>query len=218
MAVKARNEITLVKVVDGTDGDSGIIVSSTAPSKPTVGQLWQTATGQPIKRWTGNSWVIHYISVDNLNVDTLSAIAADLGNITGGSLNINGKFIVNALGAMTAVSGKIGGWSIDQEGLSTTGALADGNKTSMNINSTTGNIKSELVYTYNGSKYFDVAQLNSACLEIYRINKKYEISLDANNLLNNRIYDYTITSNLSTFINQQQIRRRELFIHLFCQF
>lgn len=49
-------------------------------------------------------------------------------------------------------------------------------------------------------------------------NKKYEISLDANNLLNNRIYDYTITSNLSTFINQQQIRRRELFIHLFCQF
>lgn len=168
MAVKARNEITLVKVVDGTDGDSGIIVSSTAPSKPTVGQLWQTATGQPIKRWTGNSWVIHYISVDNLNVDTLSAIAADLGNITGGSLNINGKFIVNALGAMTAVSGKIGGWSIDQEGLSTTGALADGNKTSMNINSTTGNIKSELVYTYNGSKYFDVAQLNSACLEIYR--------------------------------------------------
>ncbi len=53
---------------------------------------------------------------------------------------------------------------------------------------------------------------------VYRINKKYEISLDANNLLNNRIYDYTITSNLSTFINQQQIRRRELFIHLFCQF
>ena len=53
---------------------------------------------------------------------------------------------------------------------------------------------------------------------VYRINKKYEISLDANNLLNNRIYDYTITSNLSTFINQQQIRRRELFIHVFCQF
>lgn len=120
MAVKARNEITLVKVVDGTDGDSGIIVSSTAPSKPTVGQLWQTATGQPIKRWTGSSWVIHYISVDNLNVDTLSAIAADLGNITGGSLNINNKFIVDKLGNLTATSGKIAGMTVSSSGFSYT--------------------------------------------------------------------------------------------------
>lgn len=49
----------------GATGPSGIIVSSTAPSNPKVGQLWQTASGQPIKRWDGSRWVIHYISVDN---------------------------------------------------------------------------------------------------------------------------------------------------------
>lgn len=133
MAVKARNEITLVKVVDGTDGDSGIIVSSTAPSKPTVGQLWQTATGQPIKRWTGNSWVIHYISVDNLNVDTLSAIAADLGNITGGSLNINGKFIVDTTGKITSLTGSIGDVNISDGGLSSSKSNQNGLTTSYNI-------------------------------------------------------------------------------------
>lgn len=68
----------------GAKGDSGIIVSSTAPSGPTVGQLWQTASGQPIKRWTGSSWVLHYISVDNLDVTHLSAISADLGTVNAG--------------------------------------------------------------------------------------------------------------------------------------
>lgn len=66
----------------GAAGTSGIIVSATAPSNPKVGQLWQTASGQPIKRWTGSAWAIHYISVDNLNVATLSAISANLGSVT----------------------------------------------------------------------------------------------------------------------------------------
>lgn len=70
----------------GATGPSGIIVSSTAPSNPKVGQLWQTASGQPIKRWTGSSWAIHYISVDNLNVATLSAISANLGDVTAATI------------------------------------------------------------------------------------------------------------------------------------
>lgn len=70
----------------GATGPSGIIVSSTAPSNPKVGQLWQTASGQPIKRWTGSSWAIHYISVDNLNVATLSAISANLGSVTAATI------------------------------------------------------------------------------------------------------------------------------------
>lgn len=78
MAVKASNIITLIRV---NDGDSGIIVSALAPSNPSIGQLWQTVSGAPIKRWNGNSWVLHYISVDNLNVQTLSAITAELGNV-----------------------------------------------------------------------------------------------------------------------------------------
>ena len=60
---------------NGADGDSGIIVSPTPPENPKVGQLWQAASGEPIKRWDGSKWVIYYISVENLNVETLSAIA-----------------------------------------------------------------------------------------------------------------------------------------------
>lgn len=79
----------------GATGSSGIIVSSTAPSNPKVGQLWQTASGQPIKRWDGSRWVIHYISVDNLNAQTLSAIAADLGTVTAGLIKSqDGHFFI----------------------------------------------------------------------------------------------------------------------------
>ena len=68
----------------GDKGETGIIVSATAPTNPTVGQLWQTATKQPIKRWDGSAWVVHYISVDNLDVENLSAISANLGTVTAG--------------------------------------------------------------------------------------------------------------------------------------
>ena len=86
----------------GATGPSGIIVFSTAPSNPKVGQLWQTASGQPIKRWDGSMWVIHYISVDNLNAQTLSAIAADLGTVTAGLIkDKNGTMLIDV------TSGKI---------------------------------------------------------------------------------------------------------------
>lgn len=87
---------------NGADGDSGIIVSPTAPENPKAGQLWQTASGQPIKRWDGSRWVIHYISVDNLNAQTLSAIAADLGTVTAGLIkDKNGTMLIDV------TSGKI---------------------------------------------------------------------------------------------------------------
>ena len=90
------------KGATGATGPSGIIVSSTAPSNPKAGQLWQTASGQPIKRWDGSRWVIHYISVDNLNAQTLSAIAADLGTVTAGLIkDKNGTMLIDV------TSGKI---------------------------------------------------------------------------------------------------------------
>ncbi|QOI66218.1 tail fiber protein [Atrivirus PS6] len=80
----------------GATGPSGIIVSSTAPSNPKVGQLWQTASGQPIKRWDGSRWVIHYIAVENLDVQTLSAIVANLGTVTAGLIKSKGgHFYIN---------------------------------------------------------------------------------------------------------------------------
>ena len=87
---------------NGSDGTSGIIISQTAPENPKVGQLWQTASGEPIKRWDGSKWVIHYISVDNLNAQTLSAIAADLGTVTAGLIkDKNGTMLIDV------TSGKI---------------------------------------------------------------------------------------------------------------
>lgn len=87
---------------NGGDGDSGIIVSPTAPENPKAGQLWQTASGEPIKRWDGSKWVIYYISVENLNVETLSAIAADLGTVTAGLIkDKNGTMLIDV------TSGKI---------------------------------------------------------------------------------------------------------------
>lgn len=84
------------KGATGATGPSGIIVSSTAPSNPKAGQLWQTASGQPIKRWDGSRWVIHYIAVENLDVQTLSAIVANLGTVTAGLIKSKGgHFYIN---------------------------------------------------------------------------------------------------------------------------
>lgn len=81
---------------NGEDGTSGIIVSPTPPENPKVGQLWQTASGEPIKRWDGSRWVLHYISVENLDVQTLSAIVANLGTVTAGLIKSKGgHFYIN---------------------------------------------------------------------------------------------------------------------------
>ena len=81
---------------NGADGDSGIIVSPTAPENPKVGQLWQTASGQPIKRWDGSRWVLHYVSVENLDVQTLSAITVNAGELTAGKIKSkNGIMLID---------------------------------------------------------------------------------------------------------------------------
>lgn len=73
--------------VRGESGENGIVVSKTPPDNPQVGQLWQTETGQPIMRWDGARWVLHYISVENLDVKKLSAITSDLGTVNAGEIN-----------------------------------------------------------------------------------------------------------------------------------
>ena len=71
----------------GDNGESGIVVSAIPPDNPQVGQLWQTESGRPIMRWDGARWVLHYIAVDNLDVKKLSAITADLGEVTAGNIS-----------------------------------------------------------------------------------------------------------------------------------
>ncbi len=81
---------------NGEDGTSGIIVSPTAPENPKVGQLWQTASGEPIKRWDGSRWVLHYVSVENLDVQTLSAITVNAGELTAGKIKSkNGIMLID---------------------------------------------------------------------------------------------------------------------------
>ena len=135
MSVKARGSITLIRVNDGEDGNDAITVSPTAPSNPVTGQLWQTASGNPIKRWDGSKWVVHYISVENLKTDSLSAISANLGAITAGSISINDKFSVTSLGVLTATSGTIGGINISLDKISAQGTSYDGFTSSYEIRS-----------------------------------------------------------------------------------
>ena len=78
----------------GAAGKDAIIISSTAPASPKTGQLWQTASGKPIKRWDGSKWVLHYISVENLDVKKLSAIAADLGTVTAGVIKNKAETVI----------------------------------------------------------------------------------------------------------------------------
>ena len=70
--------------INGTDGTSGIIVSSVAPDSPQTGQLWQdtSTTPQLVKKWTGNEWVIWELYAQNLKADTLETISATIGKIS----------------------------------------------------------------------------------------------------------------------------------------
>lgn len=93
-----QSPLTIIGVYGqtGEPGKNNLIVSPTAPENPVVGQLWQTASGDAIKRWDGKQWVMHYLSVDNLKADVLSAITANLGEITAGILkNLLETFVID---------------------------------------------------------------------------------------------------------------------------
>lgn len=73
----------VLKGSDGTDGTSGIIVSSVAPDIPQTGQLWQDTSTIPqlVKKWTGASWVIWEFYAENLKANTLQTVSAKIGKI-----------------------------------------------------------------------------------------------------------------------------------------
>lgn len=87
---KGTSTTPVLKGSDGTDGTSGIIVSSVAPASPHTGQLWQdtSTTPQLVKKWTGTSWVIWELYAQNLKADTLSAISANLGDVSAGTVKL----------------------------------------------------------------------------------------------------------------------------------
>lgn len=136
---------------NGADGDSGIIVSPTAPENPKAGQLWQTASGEPIKRWDGSKWAIYYISVENLNVETLSAIAANLGTVTAGLIKSqDGHFFIQVN------TGEI--YSEDENGINSS-AISKGVFTANGMDS--GRHTSLSIFPTQIAQYFDGATISN---------------------------------------------------------
>lgn len=76
----------------GEKGDpTGIISQSTVPTNPYVGMLWQNtgASGYIIGatyQWNGSKFNLYIFTADNIVATTLSAITANLGNVTAGIL------------------------------------------------------------------------------------------------------------------------------------
>ena len=75
----------------GKDGKNGIIYSSTEPTNPSAGQLWQ-APNQPLKRYTGVSWVIHQFYADNVAAENLTVENGKFTKLVGTSIE-SGEFI-----------------------------------------------------------------------------------------------------------------------------
>ena len=136
---------------NGADGDSGIIVSPTAPENPKAGQLWQTASGEPIKRWDGSKWVIYYISAENLNAEALSAIAANLGTVTAGLIkSLDGHFFIQVN------TGEI--YSEDENGINSS-AISKGVFMANGMNN--GRHTSLSIFPTQIAQYFDGATISN---------------------------------------------------------
>jgi hypothetical protein len=188
---------------NGETGDSGIIISPTAPENPKVGQLWQTASGEPIKRWDGSKWVIYYISVENLNVETLSAIAANLGTVTAGLIkSLDGHFFIQVN------TGEI--YSEDENGINSS-AISKGVFVANGMNS--GRHTSLSIFPTQIAQYFDGATISNLVNFkrdgiFVKNSESYEINISkATNYDSGRIKGPYSSTNPSNYI-QAELKRR----------
>lgn len=188
---------------NGADGDSGIIVSPTSPENPNVGQLWQTASGEPIKRWDGSKWVIYYISVENLNVETLSAIAANLGTVTAGLIkSLDGHFFIQVN------TGEI--YSEDENGINSS-AISKGVFVANGMDS--GRHTSLSIFPTQIAQYFDGATISNLVIFkrdgiFVKSSGSYEINISkATNYDSGKIKGPFASTNSSNYIQAELIRR-----------
>lgn len=188
---------------NGADGDSGIIVSPTAPENPKAGQLWQTASGEPIKRWDGSKWVIYYISVENLNVETLSAIAANLGTVTAGLIkSLDGHFFIQVN------TGEI--YSEDENGINSS-AISKGVFVANGMDS--GRHTSLSIFPTQIAQYFDGATISNLVIFkrdgiFVKSSESYEINISkATNYYSGKIKGPFASINSSNYIQAELIRR-----------
>ena len=188
---------------NGSDGTSGIIVSPTPPENPKVGQLWQAASGEPIKRWDGSKWVIYYISVENLNVETLSAIAANLGTVTAGLIkSLDGHFFIQVN------TGEI--YSEDENGINSS-AISKGVFVANGMDS--GRHTSLSIFPTQIAQYFDGATISNLVIFkrdgiFVKSSGSYEINISkAINYDSGKIKGPFASTNSSNYI-QAELKRR----------
>ena len=188
---------------NGEDGTSGIIVSPTPPENPKAGQLWQTASGEPIKRWDGSKWVIYYISVENLNVETLSAIAANLGTVTAGLIKSqDGHFFIQVN------TGEI--YSEDENGINSS-AISKGVFVANGMDS--GRHTSLSIFPTQIAQYFDGATISNLVIFkrdgiFVKSSGSYEINISkAINYDSGKIKGPYASTNSSNYI-QAELKRR----------
>lgn len=187
----------------GSDGTSGIIVSPAPPKNPKVGQLWQTASGEPIKRWDGSKWAIYYISVENLNVETLSAIAANLGTVTAGLIkSLDGHFFIQVN------TGEI--YSEDENGINSS-AISKGVFVANGMDS--GRHTSLSIFPTQIAQYFDGATISNLVIFkrdgiFVKSSGSYEINISkATNYDSGKIKGPFASTNSSNYI-QAELKRR----------
>lgn len=188
---------------NGETGDSGIIISPTPPENPKVGQLWQTASGEPIKRWDGSKWAIYYISVENLNVETLSAIAANLGTVTAGLIkSLDGHFFIQVN------TGEI--YSEDENGINSS-AISKGVFVANGMDS--GRHTSLSIFPTQIAQYFDGATISNLVIFkrdgiFVKSSESYEINISkATNYDSGKIKGPFASINSSNYIQAELIRR-----------
>ena len=67
-------------------------------------------------QWNGKEWVMHYIAIENLDVETLSAITAKLGTVTAGIIQSEDEqFVINTLEQLISLYSKTNGYTLDME-------------------------------------------------------------------------------------------------------
>lgn len=128
----------------GPKGDpTGITVSPSVPTNPYINMLWQNTgsnngylTGT-VYQWNGAKWNIFIFSAENIVANTLSAISANLGDITAGNIkgvtiegtNIIGSIVETRASKVYPDLGAILYWSKLSDSLRISGSLGQNKPT-----------------------------------------------------------------------------------------
>ncbi|MDM7654013.1 hypothetical protein QUD64_07425 [Lactococcus cremoris] len=107
----------------GSNGNPGKVVSDTEPTTKFKGLTWKyigitaidASDGTNIQPnteyyWNGKNWVIYLINVQNIYVEKLTALTANLGDATAGSLTVE----KGATGGIAVKDGLVKSWDVSK--------------------------------------------------------------------------------------------------------